>query len=58
MIPANVRPATIYVQFDDMALSNMITYSYRVIAVDFAGNKSDMSAEVQETTVGGPEWAR
>ena len=45
-------------QFIDMALSNAMTYKYRVIAVDVAGNKSDMSVEVQETTVGGPGWAR
>ena len=45
-------------QFADLALSNGMPYSYRVIAVDVAGNKSEMSVEASETTVGGPEWAR
>jgi len=61
LVPIKIIPQTsvgVDPQFADLAQSNGKTYSYRVIAVDMAGNKSDMSAEVLETTVGGSEWSK
>ena len=61
LIPIKIVPQTsvgIDPQFADLSLSNGKTYSYRVIAVDIGGSKSDMSEEVSEMTVGGSEWAR
>jgi len=57
MVSVAQCPAGQVPQHRDLALTNGRTYSYRVQAVDSAGNTSDMSVSVSAVPVAGPEWA-
>ncbi len=50
-------PAGQVPQHRDLALTNGRNYSYRIQAVDLAGNTSDLSDSVSATPAAGPEWA-